>query len=278
MDSRSALSKEDIKAVFDMEFNQEFDAFEKNIRTVAMGNTGLANTWTDYLGLAGISASALIPNITLGILAGLKIVTFYVTVFTGAGVAVAGIAAAIIFRKARLKYKRGQYETAEEFLDDEMDAQNKEIFRETLFNHLYPALKYADKHQINDIVKVVIAAIANLILHSKIEDFSQLNSTNFREYLQESLELSGGLALDTKLIMQVINDLAPPQEEQNDEIEEIAKQLAGGSEGVLEYVPPSSSFLGVQTLFASSSKPAVGSAENSNNTEANNNNEIRKRY
>jgi len=269
---KDLLNKDQVLEIFNKEFDEEYEAFEENIRTVARGNTGLANTWTDYLGLGGISAGTILSNATFAILAGLHIISPFITLGTGVVISAAGVIGAVAFRKARLKYKRQQYTDAEDFIETELYEEKREEFRQTLFKNLYPALKDCDHGRINLIVKDVIAAIANLILNNKIETFEQLNDTNFSDLLRESTELSTGFALNTKLIMSVIEKIdAEKQEQQEDafDVEGIAQILEAGAEDCVYKAQASYFSLGsVATLFSSKtqSQPSVNAEEQLENT------------
>lgn len=205
--SSATLTDEDIMKLFAREYDEEFKAFEDNIRTVARGNTGLSNTWTDYLGIAGISAGTVFTNATFALLAALKIVSGFVTLGTGLAVSAAGIAAGVFFRKYRITYKRTKYKGAEEFLENELYEENRDEFRELLQRNLMPAMRKLERSQINYLVKSTIAAIANLILDKKIVSRDDLRDDNFISLLEEGIALTGGFALNKELMQRVIIDL-----------------------------------------------------------------------
>ena len=61
----------------------------------------------------------------------------------------------------------------------------------------------------------MIASVANLILEHKIESFEGLNDQNFVEMIRAALPIKGGFALNTKLMMTVLNELGSVKKEKD---------------------------------------------------------------
>lgn len=159
----------------------------------------------------------------------MKIVSGFVTLGVGLAVSTVGVAAGIIFRKYRINYKRQRYKDAEDFLENNLYEAKRDEFRELLLHNLLPSLLSKDASQINYIVKSVIAAVANLILDKRIETFEELRDHNFVEMIRDSLEIKGGFALNTKLMLSVLSELEPEQDDFDAaEVAEIIRQSPDG--------------------------------------------------
>ncbi len=201
------LTDEEVVAIYNKEFKEEYDAMVDNIRTVVKGNTAFANTWKEWLGIGSISASVIVINAIFAILVALGLVSGFVTLGVGIAVAVVGVVAGIMFQQYRIHKNMKKYQDAEHFIENELNPENLELLRSKLQTELYPVLKDATPDEINYIVKSVIASLESLIINRQVKDFSELEKNSIQNLLVASAEKTPAVALNTKLINKILTKL-----------------------------------------------------------------------
>lgn len=204
------LTEEEVVAVYNKEFKEEYDAMVDNIRTLAKGNTTFANTWKEWLGIGSISASVIGINAIFAILVAVGLISGFVTLGVGIAVAVVGVIAGIMFQKYRINKNMEKYLGAEYFVENELLPDNLEALRSKLQQELYPVLKDASPDQINYIVKSVIASLESLIINKQVKTFADLESNSVRDLLLASTQKTPAVALNTKLINSILAKLPVP--------------------------------------------------------------------
>lgn len=204
---RAKLTDDEIRKIFAKEFDEEFNSAVNNLHTVARGNTGLSNTWTDYLTLAGISTGTALTNTTCQLLVALSVIPNFVTPPIVLGVALTGIGAGVWFRKSRINNKRAKYKKAEDYVEDVSYDDMHDELKKLLEHNLMPAMRNLHSNEINYLVKSTIASIANLLLEEKLRQDDPLTDENFIDLIEQGAAIAGGFSVDKELMQRILVDL-----------------------------------------------------------------------
>lgn len=228
--AHTRLNQEEVIAVYNKEFNQEWDELVTNIHNIAKGNTAFANTWKEWWGIGAIAAGVIVVNAVFAALAAFSIVSGFITLGINVVTAIAGVVGGIAFQRHRIQKNKDKYHHAEEFIDNELTHENVDTLRASLQTQLFPVLKDSPATKIKLIVKAVMASIANLIINRQVTSFSNLNNNDFRYLLSTSMHKTPVVTMNTKIIQSLIAAL-PDNRNQTEVVDRTRETTSSNSAG-----------------------------------------------